>query len=717
MSTRTEQEIFDELAGLCAAPGYVHAIAFLCFRDNMLKYSGDMTAEDMQPLFSKDRLIRTEISTLLGLTLKHDIDFTPPTPQVVEKYIEATETLLAEFHHAMMASIFQGLDPSSVSDGGIDPFYSGTALREPIFYGGESAYSFQYRDFSPAKYGRDTQWMVANKGFSIQDARNVVHTILQLQNEKAHTTFEAMWGTAPDTWSLLPIYSFTVRDVADRASMDSMLVERILGAFTVSADERNDKFQELHDFNVANATPLIRTPEGNYLLFQVYSLVEALYESPFYWMGADKAYVSTAMENRGLFTEQFAIKRLEHVFGLGNVLFNIDIFESKGRRLGEIDVLVFFGNRALVLQAKSKRLTAEARRGNDLKIKDDFKKSVQDSSDQAYRCAELLEEGKCLFKDASGTEIFLPTNLKRIYVLCLISDHYPALSFQARQFLNFTPTATISPPFVIDVFALDAMTEMLSSPLQFLSYVDRRTGYTDKLMAPSELTILSYHLKQNLWVEDGQDFITLGDDISADLDVAMLVRRDGIDGQATPDGILTRLASTALGSIIKVIENRPDPATIDLGFMLLTLSESTVDEINTGIEKITKLALRDGKPHNLVVGIGAGKTGLTIHCNNNPVDVAGPNLQRHCHDRKYTQRAQTWYGICIQPSDRSLRFGINLDFAWEHSDKMDTRTKIFSKPSKFENLPGSPGKKRRKVGRNESCPCGSGKKFKKCCIE
>lgn len=291
MSTRTEQEIFDELAGLCAAPGYVHAIAFLCFRDNMLKYSGDMTAEDMQPLFSKDRLIRTEISTLLGLTLKHDIDFTPPTPQVVEKYIEATETLLAEFHHAMMASIFQGLDPSSVSDGGIDPFYSGTALREPIFYGGESAYSFQYRDFSPAKYGRDTQWMVANKGFSIQDARNVVHTILQLQNEKAHTTFEAMWGTAPDTWSLLPIYSFTVRDVADRASMDSMLVERILGAFTVSADERNDKFQELHDFNVANATPLIRTPEGNYLLFQVYSLVEALYESPFYWMGADKAYV------------------------------------------------------------------------------------------------------------------------------------------------------------------------------------------------------------------------------------------------------------------------------------------------------------------------------------------------------------------------------------------------------------------------------------------
>ena len=48
----------------------------------------------------------------------------------------------------------------------------------------------------------------------------------------------------------------------------------------------------------------------------------------------------------------------------------------------------------------------------------------------------------------------------------------------------------MSPPFVMDVFALDAITEMLNSPLQLLSYIDRRTGYTEKLMASHELTIL-----------------------------------------------------------------------------------------------------------------------------------------------------------------------------------------------------------------------------------
>ena len=34
---RSEQVIFDEMAALCASPGYAHAIAYLCSRDNMIR--------------------------------------------------------------------------------------------------------------------------------------------------------------------------------------------------------------------------------------------------------------------------------------------------------------------------------------------------------------------------------------------------------------------------------------------------------------------------------------------------------------------------------------------------------------------------------------------------------------------------------------------------------------------------------------------------------
>ncbi|WP_269780854.1 SEC-C metal-binding domain-containing protein, partial [Photobacterium phosphoreum] len=310
----------------------------------------------------------------------------------------------------------------------------------------------------------------------------------------------------------------------------------------------------------------------------------------------------------------------------------------------------------------------------------------------------------------------LPASLKRIYVICLISDHYSALSFQARQFLKFTATETISPPFVMDVFALDAMTEMLNSPLHFLSYVERRTGYTDKLMASHELTILSYHLKKNLWLDDKHDMVMLDDDISADLDLAMMVRREGIPGKGTPEGILTRFSATVLGRMFKAIEARPDPATIDLGFTLLTLGEDTVLEVSAGIDLLAKRGIADGKNHDVTVGLGSGGAGLTIHCNDDPIKVAGPALQRHCLARKYTQRARTWFGVCVRPMCQTLRFGINLEFPWEQDDTMDALTKNMGEPGKLITLLRKTAKARAKVGRNDPCPCGSGKKYKKCCL-
>ncbi|MHA1378498.1 MAG: YecA family protein [Candidatus Helarchaeota archaeon] len=56
------------------------------------------------------------------------------------------------------------------------------------------------------------------------------------------------------------------------------------------------------------------------------------------------------------------------------------------------------------------------------------------------------------------------------------------------------------------------------------------------------------------------------------------------------------------------------------------------------------------------------------------------------------------------------RFEIN--FATEH----EVDTKITDLTVEIINKPHQSRKTRRKIGRNESCPCGSGKKYKKCCL-
>src|SRR6185312_10885959 len=133
-----------------------------------------------------------------------------------------------------------------------------------------------------------------------------------------------------------------------------------------------------------------------------------------------------------------------------------NVLVQKGkRRIGEIDVLVIFGNRAIVVQAKSKRLTLEARKGNGAQIEDDFKKAVQDSYSQGLSCAKLLESREHEFLLGDGTRIPIPKNLREIYIICTLCDHYPALTIQAREFLHFTREPIIQPPLVIDIFVLD----------------------------------------------------------------------------------------------------------------------------------------------------------------------------------------------------------------------------------------------------------------------
>ena len=58
---KDEATVFTELSELCASVGFVHAIAYLCFRDNTFSYNMDkgVESEDVLQQFSTKRLVRT----------------------------------------------------------------------------------------------------------------------------------------------------------------------------------------------------------------------------------------------------------------------------------------------------------------------------------------------------------------------------------------------------------------------------------------------------------------------------------------------------------------------------------------------------------------------------------------------------------------------------------------------------------------------------------
>lgn len=221
---RIEAEVFNDLESLCQSDGYLHTIAYFCFRDNTVRSGEEIQKEDFLEQYGMDRLLRIEISTLIGLacTIKSNVEL--PTPAKMQEYIEKTEALLLELHHSMMPDVSDmfKLDADKQPDKSYNPLNKGTFLREPIFYGGESAYHFQYRDLSKLKYKNDEDWIIRNKGYSLDELFIVIKSISSLQLKKVNSILSKVLQKNPDEWTVLEAYTFTIDEIETEPFLKSV---------------------------------------------------------------------------------------------------------------------------------------------------------------------------------------------------------------------------------------------------------------------------------------------------------------------------------------------------------------------------------------------------------------------------------------------------------------------------------------------------------------
>lgn len=212
---RSERDILAELQALCVSPGYVHALAALCFRDNTLICGPRLTEDDLRERFNPSRLLRTEINTLVGLMLKGPIDWTLPSPKVLSEYVAASDRLLQELHDAMSGAFSLSKLLAAAKRGErANPFDSGDAMREPIYYAAESAYNFQYVDLAAKRYAADAEWLQANVGFTIDEACKVAESIDRVLMDRFPEAMMALRQVPIDQWTMLPMFCVMPSEVA-----------------------------------------------------------------------------------------------------------------------------------------------------------------------------------------------------------------------------------------------------------------------------------------------------------------------------------------------------------------------------------------------------------------------------------------------------------------------------------------------------------------------
>ena len=74
------------------------------------------------------------------------LDLVIPSRTHLQSLVDRTDVLMEELHDALGAPAARSLLAIAKDGKGSEDIWNGEALREPIFYGSESAYSFQYRD-------------------------------------------------------------------------------------------------------------------------------------------------------------------------------------------------------------------------------------------------------------------------------------------------------------------------------------------------------------------------------------------------------------------------------------------------------------------------------------------------------------------------------------------------------------------------------------------
>jgi hypothetical protein len=123
-----------------------------------------------------------------------------------------------------------------------NPFEFGDVLREAIFYGGESAYAFQYRDLAPVKYRADADSLRRNRSLDLDIGREICRQVGHVLNERLLETLKSLRNKPFAEWTMLPGFAFSCSELAARTGQSVEVVRAVVEAFTAPEGERNATF-------------------------------------------------------------------------------------------------------------------------------------------------------------------------------------------------------------------------------------------------------------------------------------------------------------------------------------------------------------------------------------------------------------------------------------------------------------------------------------------
>lgn len=701
---RQKQKIIQDIEAVTQQSGFLYSFAFLCYRDLFVD------PEEAASRNWLESLAHQELGLLAGLLVKRILRPGRPSEEEAEHQVAQIDALFQELHDAYRPPSVRALNlGTSAAAPSLDrpsrprqDYGLGDFFAEGILYDGSGAYDFQFLDLAAKRYQKDRQWIVKNRGFSIEAACGIARQLKQLVETQFRglTPRESLTDLCDQC---LTAFSFDPRQIK---GVPAATIDAFLEAFSLEPGMVNQDFNIYGDYNAFDASPIIRLGDGRYVLFVYFLLAQSIYESPFYWMGGDLTYRDTAFSNRGKATTSIAYEMMVRVFGDDHVFQDVRVMRNKREDVTDIDILAFVGNKAVVIQAKSKKLTQLARRGSEDKLKADFKAAVQDGYDQAIASRRALLDGRYTFLDTAGNELSLEDSLDDVYLVCLTADNYPSLSLQTAHLLS--REAGSPAPIAISLFDLDILTFYLKGPVDFAYYQRQRAATSDYFIANSEIALLAYHLSHRLWRSPGHDLEAVDASWAQLIDAHYPAARGQYVLKDPSMKLFNSWKNDRFTALVDQLKESRHPGFTDAVFMLNEMSSALADRLVELIEATKQKTTRDSKRHSVSIAIGEGQErGVSFVCLPS-AEMLVQDVLAFGSLKKYQLRASEWLSLgSTSGSTKMIDFATFTKEPWKPDPELDALSRRLK--------PGLRIRRGKKVGRNSPCPCGSLLKFKHCC--
>lgn len=714
----------EALQELTRTPGFFYTLARAAADNSFIR------SEDIDPWTVPNT---KELSLVAGLVAQEHIQIGPiPDETTINHQLEQLNNLLQEVHSYygarardavlpgvanLLDRIRSGSNPPT-PDELVQPL-PGQALVEAFFYSGDHAYDFQYLQLAPRKYLFDSAWLDKNVGIRIDRLVRTAKRLNRLQICRFMHCITARTHTEKCHRSL-ELFSFNRADLAFLTDGEfNAFIER----FSITPGHLEHRIASVDDINEIEYKPIMRLGNDAYFMPVSVKLAEAIYESPSYWMQGDLKYKDQVAENKGKAAEGIAAELLERAF-LGKVYKNV-LVRDGSRLVAEIDVLAWAGDRAVIVEAKSKGLTASSRQGDDEKIREDFNAAVQAAYEQGLKSREAVLEGRCSLTHDEGKPVPLPESIADAYVLCLTSSPFPVVTNMLDSFLGKEPHQPY--PIAMSLFDLDIVTTYLEDPFLLLHYIKHRTESPDRIHGTKEVEKLAAYLCLGPFLPEhvsgaflAGDWASLIDEDFKDIRgrgifLSNLFTRlfpdtkpfrslaDPADEDSASQRLRRRINNPGFNHLINLLRHSSAPFPIDAFFMIYDLSTERLEAILAMIEECKQNCRSTGLATYFCTQVTGGS--LSFSCFPAEWPVHDGHMATSVEACKHKGKATKGIGFAALSSSSNIADVVGyLEEPWTPDLELDKNAReLFQGDSELK-----------KLGRNEPCWCKSGLKFKKC---